>query len=797
MATTINTYSVGLTLNASEYINNAALSATESRRLVRAIEAARDPAEKFTLAHDRLTKALEKGGIQQDVYNRLLDAERTKLEAAEASTQEAKDAAKAMESTMTAVNGVLSKTESTWDKNARLATEFRKALAAGRITGSEYARGLDHLRRSSEAASEGHKRLTAQIGQAQSIVRSIATPQQIYRDKIASLDVALKAGAISQQDHARAVEHSRRAMIDATSVGQRFNESFRSARSIIDAAETSAERYARQMRDLERALKHGKVTQDEFARGAAHLRGQMSAGATSMSLMIAKAKALAAAYLGVRTLTKSINLAVNAEQAAASFEILTGSVEGSRDILRDLREFATRSPITFVGAQDAAKMMMAFNIPVQEVMHNIKMLGDISMGNQQRFDSLTLAFSQMSATGKLMGQELMQMANAGFNPLQEISRKTGESIMELRERMAAGEISVKEVRDAFTSATSEGGKYHGMMDSLADTMGGKLSVAMSNLEQAGAQLGQAVGPLVIALTDGFNEGQSAIQGAIWLVEKFADGVGFVTSVLKDMWNAAANLDFDAEWNATNKFLDAIEQRERERKQAAADAVRGTLDAAKQVEGVMSGMGEASPVEEAFQKRLENLRLQVVEFERGKEVADRMRMAAEGYNDAQIKQIQAQERIVEKLQEQAKLEKESAKDREKAARDKEREIEKLAKAADDAFAKSVEQALAAARRHFDDEAKRAKQMRAEISKGPGAGMELGSAEAVRFMADQRNAQIGAAAIPERPTPGEDAIRREAEKQFIEMQKQSAKQDQMLATLRESLSVARNNGFKRIR
>ena len=77
------------------------------------------------------------------------------------------------------------------------------------------------------------------------------------------------------------------------------------------------------------------------------------------------------------------------------------------------------------------------------------------MGNAERFQRLALAFSQVSAAGKLQGQDLLQMVNAGFNPLQEISKKTGESMLELKERMSDGRISLKEVEEAMKSATSE------------------------------------------------------------------------------------------------------------------------------------------------------------------------------------------------------------------------------------------------------------------------------------------------------------------------------------------------------
>ena len=68
------------------------------------------------------------------------------------------------------------------------------------------------------------------------------------------------------------------------------------------------------------------------------------------------------------------------------------------------------------------------------------MLGDVSQGNKERFDSLTLAFAQVGSAGKLSGQDLLQFVNAGFNPLNEISKMTGESMAELKERMSAGGV---------------------------------------------------------------------------------------------------------------------------------------------------------------------------------------------------------------------------------------------------------------------------------------------------------------------------------------------------------------------
>lgn len=89
----------------------------------------------------------------------------------------------------------------------------------------------------------------------------------------------------------------------------------------------------------------------------------------------------------------------------------------------------------------------------------MKMLGDISLGNGERLQSLSLAFGQVQASGRLMGGDLLQMVNAGFNPLEAIAKRTGETMIAVKERMSAGGVSVNEVEQAMKDATSEGGRF--------------------------------------------------------------------------------------------------------------------------------------------------------------------------------------------------------------------------------------------------------------------------------------------------------------------------------------------------
>ena len=109
--------------------------------------------------------------------------------------------------------------------------------------------------------------------------------------------------------------------------------------------------------------------------------------------------------------------------------------------------------------QKLLKPFLAFGTSAEDLLPTLQMLGDVSQGNKERFDSLTLAFAQVGSAGKLSGQDLLQFVNAGFNPLNEISKMTGESMAELKERMSAGGVSAEEVAEAFKHATSEGGQF--------------------------------------------------------------------------------------------------------------------------------------------------------------------------------------------------------------------------------------------------------------------------------------------------------------------------------------------------
>lgn len=201
---------------------------------------------------------------------------------------------------------------------------------------------------------------------------------------------------------------------------------------------------------------------------------------------------------------KVIQVRSEVEKLQVSFKTLAGAEAGGK-LFEEIRQFAAATPLLVKDLASAAQTMLGFGISAEKVMPNLRAIGDISMGDAQKLQSLSLAFSQMTATGKLMGQDLLQMINAGFNPLEEISRKTGQSIGVLKEKMSEGAISAEMVRDAFMSATSEGGKFNGMLEAQSKTIAGQMSNLEGAMDDAMNALGENFQPIIVEAIGGLTE----------------------------------------------------------------------------------------------------------------------------------------------------------------------------------------------------------------------------------------------------------------------------------------------------
>lgn len=561
-------------------------------------------------------------------------------------------------------------------------------------------------------------------------IAAARTPTEQFYQTYEKLEKAFQSGAIKLDVYQRLLNTAREKEQKAVQAVEAHNQALEAKRRKLEAAAQAAR-----------------------TETAATVQQQNAAASLGMHL-----KSLLATYVSLRTVNASVRLAVEAEQAAVQFEVLTGSVEAANRIIADSRKIAASSPLSLVGTQQAYRTLLSFGVAAGQTTEIIGRLSDVTGGNEERFKMLTLAYAQASAAGRLQGQDLLQMINAGFNPLQEISRRTGESLTELRKRMEDGAISSQEMAQAFIDATSEGGRFDGMTARLADTMGGRLAQAMSKLQEAGIDLGKALEPIVTTLTSGFEENNGLLADAVWLVSKFADGIALTLAYTRDLASVTAKVmqgDFlgaaldRGTLPAVNDLLDRLEKRDQERQNA------------------LSGAANEDPFASEKLKQDAQLRL---ELERGingqvDETKTAYSLAAKGATE-----------LFNGLVKVGELEKQNAKLRRQ----------------------SYEQALTSARRLFEEERRHKQKMRDDIAKtGAGAGFEIGSAEAAKFMADQTNQRIAGMVAIEQPQQTEEELLEEAKKQVAIANELKAKQDRMLALMERQVAAAEQNGFKRIR
>ena len=211
-------------------------------------------------------------------------------------------------------------------------------------------------------------------------------------------------------------------------------------------------------------------------------------------------------------------------QQANITTLLRGDVEKAKALYTQLSDYGVKTPYDKAGLIEAQKTMMSFGLSSEFAFGKLKNIGDIAMGDAQKMQSLSLAFAQATSAGKLQGQDLMQMINAGFNPLQVISERTGESMAQLKERMSKGGISAQELAQAFEWATDKQGLFYQGAEKAEQTLSGKFNKMMDSITKLALKVYEAISPVLSPLVDLAAVIFSSIGGGIgWLIEKFQEG----------------------------------------------------------------------------------------------------------------------------------------------------------------------------------------------------------------------------------------------------------------------------------
>lgn len=249
-----------------------------------------------------------------------------------------------------------------------------------------------------------------------------------------------------------------------------------------------------------------------FSSGISRAQKDLKSFKSSVSSSIASLTRLLGIGGSFAGLGFAVKLAADAEQARTSFETMLGSADAAIKMVEDLRTLAASTPLQLTDLQNATRTLLAFGVAGDEVVETLRMLGDTAGGDAERLRSMALAFGQISSAGRLTGQDLLQLINAGFNPLREIAKRTGETMSDLKDRMSKGAVGVDEVRQAFQDATGPGGQFFQLMEKQSQTLTGRLSTLKDNVSALMVEFGEALLPVIGKVVDAMTNAVRVFSG---------------------------------------------------------------------------------------------------------------------------------------------------------------------------------------------------------------------------------------------------------------------------------------------
>ena len=168
-------------------------------------------------------------------------------------------------------------------------------------------------------------------------------------------------------------------------------------------------------------------------------------------------------------LTYGVKYNATIEQLKTSFEVMTGSAEKATEIVEKLKKVGAETPYELSGLAETVQLLMQYGMDADKAYESTLQLGDIAQGSAEKMSGIALALGQMSSYGKVTLVDIKQMITNGFNPLQEISESTGESMESLYDRISKGTMSVDEITSSFARSSAEGGKYFNSMEKQSKT----------------------------------------------------------------------------------------------------------------------------------------------------------------------------------------------------------------------------------------------------------------------------------------------------------------------------------------
>ncbi|PKW15921.1 tape measure protein [Saccharopolyspora spinosa] len=267
---------------------------------------------------------------------------------------------------------------------------------------------------------------------------------------------------------------------------------------------------------------------------------------------------------GVAAVGMGLKFAASQEQAEMAFSTMLGSAQQAQRFVAQLQDFAAKTPFDLPSVTTGSQRLMAFGFAAQDVLPTLTAIGDAVAGmggSADQINQVVLAVGQMQAKGKVQGDEILQLTEAGIPALRILANQYGVTTSAMQDMISKGVVASAEAIPKLMSGIEQGTRgaagetqaFAGMMSNQATTLTGIWSNFTDNVNQALGRLVAPALPLVKSALGGLTEGLGALPDLITRFQQaarpaaeiagaaFRDFGAFVTDsvlpALGNLWSA--------------------------------------------------------------------------------------------------------------------------------------------------------------------------------------------------------------------------------------------------------------------
>lgn len=449
-----------------------------------------------------------------------------------------------------------------------LADGTKVALADAQAAHERYAINVANSTKKATAAAETQEAALRKVAIAEARLAELEASGKASKSQLLTAEDRLAAARKSAAEAALKQAAADKNVTDAQDALRASSGKLEAAQKAVEASATRAGNSAGTMADRIKAgiqrvkdnvpgkglfkpiadsgETNGKVAGDALHRGISN--GVERAKTSSMALasfmgniganIVSKLGDLAVS--GVRA---GVETAASMEQANISFTTMLGSADKANTFVAKLADFAANTPFDFPGLQTSASTLLSAGVNADKIIPIMKTLGDVTSGmgtGAEGVQRATKALQQMNAAGKITGEDLNQLRDAGIPVYDLLAAATGKTKEQVSALAASGKLGKTEL-DAMMSALETGKGLEkftangGLMIAQSQSLNGLWSTFTDNLQMG---LGKAINPLIPALKDGLGGaatflGDTAMPGLAKGLQGVIDGAKTFVGWIQD------------------------------------------------------------------------------------------------------------------------------------------------------------------------------------------------------------------------------------------------------------------------